>query len=34
MTNENGVAAPEAAMSAADHLLGDPQANLTLLGTG
>ena len=34
MKNENSVAMPEAALTAADHMLGDPQASLTLLEYG
>lgn len=34
MTNENDVAVPEAALAAADHMLGDPHAILTLLEYG
>jgi protein-disulfide isomerase len=34
MTNKNTVAVPNAALTAADHLLGDPRASLTLLEYG
>ena len=34
MTHEQDVAVPEAALGAADHMLGDPHARLTLLEYG